>query len=51
MGSGSSSHSHLFPRAGTPALLVTQAKVSGYKPHMRWITSICSRVLFTASLF
>lgn len=32
-------------------LLVTQAKVSGYAWHMRWMTSICSRVLFTASLF
>lgn len=34
-----------------PALLVTQEKVSGYFWHIRWMTSICSIVLFTASLF
>lgn len=34
-----------------PVLSVTHAKVSGYIWHMRWMTSICSRVLLTASLF
>lgn len=34
-----------------PVLLVTHTKVSGYIWHMRWTTSICSSVLFTASLF
>lgn len=36
---------------GPPWLLVTHTKVSGYIWHMRWMTSICSSVLLTASLF
>lgn len=34
-----------------PVLLVTHTKVSGYIWHMRWMTSICSSILLTASLF
>lgn len=39
------------PSLRLPALSVTHLKTSGYWWHIRWTTSICSRVRFTASLF
>lgn len=47
-GAGAPGHGlHRHP----PVLFVTHTKVSGYIWHMRWMTSICSRILLTASLF